>query len=167
MTAQQRRKPTVCLVLAVVLGHTDLLEWALSCFQQRKSSARRERLFEARLEEEREESICSITKGLETVKNREQKYHSRRQSWWEKKSFSLCRAGIYPFLFKKFCFSCRLLQNWFAACSYSKCPKGGHCLDLYLLLLVLPQISLVSWCRFLHSIFTFFNSVSPCVSGFC
>lgn len=38
-----------------------------------KEKLSQERLFEARLEEERKERICSIIKGLETVKNREQK----------------------------------------------------------------------------------------------
>lgn len=32
-----------------------------------------------------------------------------------RKSFSLHRAGRHPFLYKKFCFSCRFLQNWVAA----------------------------------------------------
>lgn len=57
-----------------------------------------------------------------------------------KNPFHYVETGIYLFLFQNFCFSWRLLQNCFAACSCSKCAKAGHCLGLHLLLLVLPQI---------------------------
>ena len=63
-----------------------------------KEELSQERLFQTRLGEGGKERICSITKGLETVKNREQKYHGRLQSW-QKKVLLTAEQAYIPFFF--------------------------------------------------------------------
>lgn len=65
-----------------------------------KEKLNQERLLQARLEGERRERICSISKGLETVKNKEQKYHSMLQSWWKKVFFTVQKRRIPLFFLK-------------------------------------------------------------------
>lgn len=66
------------------------MAWLLSA----KEKLSQEKLSEYRLEKERKACICSITDGLETVKNRQQKYHSRLQRWWRKVLFAVHNRHI-------------------------------------------------------------------------
>lgn len=119
-------------------GLAALLEGALGCSQQRQSSARRgfSRLRWGKRDQNASAAWPKVWKLWRTG-SRNIPVGFRAGGG---KSFSLCRTGIYLFIFKMFYWSCRLLQNCFAACSYSKCPKTGHFLSLHLFLLVLPWI---------------------------
>lgn len=66
------------------------MAWLLSA----KEKLSQEKLSEYRLEKAWKACICSITDGLETVKNRQQKYHSRLQRWWRKVLFAVHNRHI-------------------------------------------------------------------------
>lgn len=110
VAAQPRRKPTLRLVLAVALGRADLLEGVLSWLSA-KEKLSQERLFQAGSWSRRERSTSAMNLKVWKLLRAGSRNITEGFRANGRKSFSVCKAGIHPFLYKKFYFSCRFLQN--------------------------------------------------------
>lgn len=130
VAAQPRRKPTLRLVLAVALGRADLLEGVLSWLSA-KEKLSQERLFQAGSWSRRERSTSATNLKVWKLLRAGSRNITEGFRANGRKSFSVCKAGIHPFLYKKFYFSCRFFAKLSCCVSYRKFPKTGHCLGHY------------------------------------